>query len=149
MCALYPRHTKTLILNYKWCCTGCWLGQRQRCIYLHGSKHQKRKIMMHDPQVLAAIKGFTRSYSCTPVVYTRSYFCTPETVPQNKPEEITCYTFPESLSWGRAFCRPEVPSRKAANTFFLICNKAGIPPSDPAIFRCPRATRYTRAGLWP
>lgn len=53
------------------------------------------------------------------------------------------------LRWGRAFCRPGVPSHKAANTFFLICNKAGTPQSDPATFRWPRATRYMRAGLWP
>lgn len=90
-----------------------------------------------------------RSYFCTPVVSAKSYFYTPETVPQNKPEEIPCYTSSEFLSWGRAFCRPGVPSRKAANIFLLICKRAGLPHSDPAIFRWPRATRYMLTGLWP
>lgn len=145
MCALYQRHTKTLILitNGGVQAAG-W--DKDKDVFISVAQNTKRwKIMMHDPQVLAAI----RSYSCTPVVYTRSHFCTPETVPQNKPEKITCYTFLEILSWDRAFCRPEAPSCKAADTFFLICNKAGTPQSDPAIFRLPRATRYMWPGLWP
>lgn len=115
MCALYQRHTKTIILITNGAVQAAgW--DKDKDVFISVAQNTKRwKIMMHDPQVLAAI----RSYSCTPVVYTRSYFCTPETVPQNKPEKITCYTFPEILSWDRAFCRPEAPSCKAADNFFF------------------------------